>query len=180
MRRGLARRLRRSRLGRFFEGTGLYSAAGVLLGVIGVVLLLIIAFSTVGLLWVGDRVTGVEQGGIVYYRVHGVGYSMSEAGSFRNRDRVAVYFDGSDPSRAILDTTTARVSAAAFGAGPLVAGAAFATAGLVKKRRNRHRRDEAILHGERFGQGLDPEMVQRLLRERRVQDRQMPQGRPFD
>ena len=53
-------------------------------------------------------------------------------------------------------------------------------AGLVKKRRNQHRQDDAILHGETFGQGLDPETVERILQQRRAETRTVPRSPPPD
>lgn len=176
----IARAWRRSRLAHLFEGTGLYAAAGIFFGVIGMILFLVTLLSTVGLLWIGHPVTGAEQNGIIYYRYGGTSYSMNDPGSQRTRARVTVYVDGSDPSRAEINSTTARVSAALFGVGPIAVGVGFLAAGLLKKRRDQHRHDDAILHGETFGQGLDPETVERILEQRRAEAQTVPRPRPPD
>jgi hypothetical protein len=162
------------RLG-WFAGTGAYPWIGLGLAVIGILSLVGTMYSSSWLLWTGQSVRGTEQGGIVNYSYRGVSYNLDDTrsqqlpGSTQSKTRT-VYLDPSDPSNAILDSTVARAIDVVTVIGPFLAAIVFVGLGFRRKQRNDRRRrlTGAIAPGERFGEGLDSDLVQRLLAQQKV------------
>jgi hypothetical protein len=171
---GYDRRSVRLRAG-WFAGTGPFLWIGLALALVGTLSLVGTTYSSSWLLWTGQPVRGTEQGGIVYYSYRGVNYNFDDTGSQQlpgsSQSRVrTVYVDPSDPSNAILDSTVARIIDVVTVVGPFLAAMVFVAVGFRRKRRNNRRRRSAaaIPPEERFGEGLDHDLVQRLLAQQKA------------
>jgi hypothetical protein len=142
----------------------LYGAAVVLFASFGIAMLVATLFGSGAILWTGRAVHATERDGIITYVYKGTSYTMDDSGSFATRG-LTVYLDPSNPSTAVVDTTAKRALDASFVLGPFAASAAFLAGGLVHRRRVRSRleADRLSVAGEVFGQGLDPDVVSRLL-----------------
>jgi hypothetical protein len=120
-------------------------------------------------------VRGSEQGGIVTYSYRGVSYSLDDTtsqqlpGSTKSKTRT-VYLDPSDPSKARLDSAVARAIDVVTVISPFLAAIVFFGLGFRRKQRNDRRRrlTSAIAPEERFGEGLDSDLVQRLLAQQKA------------
>ena len=115
-------------------------------------------------LWTGHRAVGTQQGGLVIFEWHGQAYS-AQGPVAAGATRVTVYFDPGDPAKAMVDNVADRVITGLLVGVPLVAAVAVLVAGPTRRRWRELRRDRMVAPG--FGQGLDPEFVDRVLRERR-------------
>ncbi len=159
----------------WFAGTGPYPWIGLALIVIGILSLIGTRYGSSWLLWTGQPVRGTEQGGIVYYSYRGVGYNLDDTGSRQvpgsgqTRTR-SVYLDPSHPANAILNSTVARAIDIVTVIGPFLAGIVFVAIGFRRRQRNNRRRRlaRAIPAEERFGEGLDSDLVRRLLAQQKA------------
>jgi hypothetical protein len=116
-----------------------YRVAAAVLGVIGVLCLLVEVQSPSLIFWTGERVTGTNDGGIIYYTVEGQNRTLNDPREPPVRPvPVTVYADPDDASRD-RSSNLARGVDAVFVLSPFVAAAAVLTAGLVRRRRIRRR-----------------------------------------
>jgi hypothetical protein len=118
-------------------------ALGVALALLlmGCVAVTVESQSDSALYWTGQRVDGVSQGGIVYYRVQGREYTVTDPSRGAEATRpvpVAVYVDRDDPSRARPDGVTRWVDGAGVGVW-FVAALVVLPIGYVRRQRRRRR-----------------------------------------
>lgn len=166
MRRGLRR---------LFEGTGGLSVAAAGLALVGTFFLIVILISPGSWeWWSGKEVLGSEQNGVVYYSHQGQNYSFDDVNSFRTGPR-HIWFDPSNPSKAVLSVTVPQVSDTVLTAGPYLAALMFLAAGFRRRRLNRRRRDDPSFDPFfAYGEGLDPVTVRRMLEDKRLKEQQGP------
>jgi hypothetical protein len=98
-----------ARVRNWFDGAGWFVGAAVALFVFALLALLLGLQSPDRVLWVGQRVVGTEQRGIVSYQWHGQTYSLDAPG-FGNAKDIGVYLDPGDPSHAMIDNVFDRVA----------------------------------------------------------------------
>lgn len=122
--------------------------------------------------WTGIKVQGDTYGGVTTYNYGGMSYSIDNLADSADDERhlpTTVWLSRwhpTDPDRAFIESGVERWTDFAFVAGWLFAAALVLLIGQVRLLVRRRRRDTEIL-GRTFGTGLDPELVQRLLAERR-------------
>ena len=113
------------------------------LAVLWVLLLLVEVQSPNWLYWSGKTVQGTNDGGIVYYRVHGQTYTIDDPGPAPPQPTPeTVWYKPGDPSSALLDIPARLVEAGVFVA---LAGATVITFGVGVTRGERHRRRRTAL-----------------------------------
>jgi hypothetical protein len=93
----------------WFDGAGWFVGIAVALFVFALLALLVGLQSPDRVLWIGQRVVGTEQRGIVSYQWHGQTYSLDAPG-FGNANDIGVYLDPGDPSHAMIDNVFDRVA----------------------------------------------------------------------
>jgi hypothetical protein len=143
-------------------------AAG--LAVLGTIFLVFTLTSIGGLVWIGTPVHGVERDGIVYYSYGGQQYTIDDSGSYRTGPRT-VYVDSSKPTRAVLATFGSQAIQDSIVGVPWIAALAFFVLAIRRKWRYvRYRRDRETRPEQRpsYGEGLDPELIRRVLATREV------------
>lgn len=112
-----------------------FAAAGLVL--IGCLFIAVEAQSPTHVYWTGQSVQGSNQGGIVFYRVHGEQYSLDDTDAVPPRPTpITVYYDPSDPSQALYDKPTRWIEAGAILVW-FVAAAAFLVFSALRRRRRR-------------------------------------------
>jgi hypothetical protein len=152
------------------EGCGPQLAAAAALATLGTIFLIFTLTSIGGLMWIGTPVHGHEQDGIVYYSYGGQQYTIDDNGSFRTGPRT-VYVDSGKPTRATLETTSSLAIQDAIVGVPYLGAVVFALVAIRRKWRYARRRRDHDEHPEQrasFGEGLDPELVRRVLSERKA------------
>jgi hypothetical protein len=156
--------MERSRLRPTFDGLGGYAgAAGVLIFFALLTLLLTIQSQSDMLLWTGHHTIGVEDNGLVRYRVDGENYTHVAKDPIANGQQVDIYYKASDPFTARVDSTAARVVDIAVTAVPLALAAGVFWLGVRRRRRTR----QATSDEDAFGTGLDSDFVARQLEQLR-------------
>ena len=156
---------------RLFDGTGGFAWASLGTAFVGTVFLIAI-FASPGSWewWSAKKVPGSEQNGIVYYTYGGRNYSVDDVNSFRTGPR-SVWVDPSNPSNSVLHVTVAQASDSLVTGGPYAASVLLLVAGFRRKRRIRRQREErALEYPDGFGDGIDANLVRRLLSERQRPD----------
>jgi hypothetical protein len=154
----------RVRVGRWFDGLGLFVGPAIALFVLALLVAVLEVQSPEILLWTGHRVVGTEQGGIVLYRWHGQGYSLDAPG-YRSAQAVSVYLDPGDGSNAMIDNLADRALVGFLVGGPVIAGVALIATGLIRRSRSRRRR---VRGGQRpVIDLLDTDVAARNLRDLR-------------
>ena len=145
--------------------------AAVVLVAVGIFAILAELQSPSAVLWTGVAVRGYTTGGITYYSYHGIQATLDnprQDASVTGRVPTTVYLDPASPadsSKARLGGITRWVDAG----GVLVwflAAIGVIGLGYLRRARTARRRDHAVLGGESFGYGLDPEVVKESLRRR--------------
>jgi hypothetical protein len=129
----------RARLGRWFDGLGLFIGPAIALFVLALLVVVLELHTPEILLWTGHRVAGTEQGGIVFYRWQGQNYSLDAPGS-RSANAVSVYLDPGDANNAIIDNLADRAFVGFLIGGPVIAGVALIATGVFRRSRSRRRR----------------------------------------
>ena len=113
--------------------------AGVLAG-LGVLAVLVLLQSPSLVYWTGERVTGTDDGGIVYYAVRGEERTLNSGHDAPPQPRPAVvYADPDDPSHDRV-LSSAKWFDVVFVAAPFVAAGCVLAAGTRRKRQNQRRR----------------------------------------
>jgi hypothetical protein len=155
--------LMRARLRRLLDGAGWSVGLAAALFAFALVAALLVAQSPEAVLWTGQHTVGTESDGLVVFRYQGQDYSVPVPGSGSARS-VSVYFDPGNPSDAMADTLTHRLTSGLLVGVPVAAGVIVLIIGLTRKKRwaRRQRRQRA-----EFGSGLDDGFVARQLQERR-------------
>jgi hypothetical protein len=156
----------RQRIRRATDGLGwaIGVAAGLLIFAL-LSFLLIIQSRNDWLLWSGARVVGDERQGLVFYSLHGQHETLDVKGSANNPHYI-VYVNKSDPTDAVPEAWTIRTVDLVMVPGPVVLAGFALSVGIARRRRQRRRPADAA----GFGQGLDPDFVQRKLDELRGND----------
>lgn len=114
-------------------------------------------------LWTGHRVVVTEQRGLAMFRWQGQAYTVDVPG-FGSGNKVDIYFNPGDPSRAMADSVPDRVVGGLFVGVPVIVGVAVLVVGLSRKRRWARRQSRGTAS---YGSGLDPDFVARQLEARR-------------
>jgi hypothetical protein len=150
----------RARLRGLLDGAGWSLGLAIALFVVALLAAALVAQSPEAVLWTGRHAVGTESGGLVVFRHQGRNYPVPVPGS-GSAKAVSVYFDPGNPSDAMADNITDRLTTGLLVGGPLAAGVTVLVIGLTRKRRwARRQRTE-------FGSGLDDTFVARHLQERR-------------
>ena len=113
-------------------------------------------------LWTGHHVVATEQHGLATFRWQGQAYTVDVPGF--GSGKVDIYFNPGDPSAAMADNLPDRLFAGLFVGVPVIVGVGVLLVGLSRKRRWDRRRGRTAAS---YGDGLDPEFVDRQLRARR-------------
>jgi hypothetical protein len=136
---------------------------------VGVLLVLVQSSFPTWLFWTGDRVSGTNHEGLVYYRVDGEQYTVDDPRPVPAHDvPVTVYVDPGDPSNALLDRPGVWIDA---GSVVLCFAAAAGTLVVSAVRRSRRRRSAAAAGVPGFGEGLESDWVTRHLEQHRLRPR---------
>ena len=125
------------------------AAIAIALLVMGVVAVLVEVQSPSGVYWTGDRVSGVSEGGIVYYRYGGAPYTIGDDHRSARDTRavpVSVFVDPAEPTQARVDSAARWLDGAFVGVW-FVAAAAVVPFGVVRQRRRRRRQAEFAAAG---------------------------------
>jgi hypothetical protein len=107
-----------ARVRKWFDGAGWFVGGAVVLLVFALLAVLLGLQSQDRVLWIGQEVTGTEQGGIVYYRWDGQSYSIGVPGN-GSSNAVSVFLDPAEPSHAMTDNVLDRVVAGLLVLGPV-------------------------------------------------------------
>ena len=129
----------RARIGRWFDGLGLFVGPAIALFVLALLVVVLELHTPEILLWTGHRVVGTEQGGIVFYRWHGQSYSLDAPG-YQSSKAVSVFLDPGDANNAVVDNLADRAFVGFLIGGPVAVGAALIATGLIRRSRSRRRR----------------------------------------
>ena len=159
----------RARVGGWFDGAGWFVGLAAVLFVFTLIMVLGELQSPDVVLWTGHRVTGTEQGGIVYYRWQGQNYSIDAPGNGSSK-AVNVYLDPGNPEHALADNVYNRVAIGPLVGVPFAGGLVLLAAGLTRGYRWKRRQLREVVGSDGYGHGLDPEFVARRLREMRRDD----------
>jgi hypothetical protein len=122
--------------------------------------------------WTGIEVHGDTYGGVTTYSYRGASYSIDNLAVSADDERhlpTTVWLSRwhpTDPDRAFIESGLERWTDFAFVAGWFFAAVLVLLIGRVRLLVRRRRRNTDMLQ-RTFGTGLDPELVQRLLDERR-------------
>jgi hypothetical protein len=120
-------------------------------------------------MFIGHRVQGVSDGGVVTYKWDGVQHVINNRleDASDGRHPITVWLSRSDPgdeTKAYIENAPARWADVAETGGWFAAALAFVVAGYVRIRRNRRLRAEYL---GRFGGGIPDDLVRRLLAQNR-------------
>jgi hypothetical protein len=157
---------------RRFAGIAPFAGAAAVFAFIGVLTFLLEIQSPSFVQWHGIRVQGDTYGGVTTYHYGGQTYSIDNrfvsAADQRHIPTTVwlPYSDPSDPQRAYIENGYNRWTDFAFVVGPWAAAVLIMSAGMVRLEVRRRRRDERALTAD-FGTGLSPDVVERILAERR-------------
>ncbi|HWE57561.1 MAG TPA: hypothetical protein VG435_18800 [Acidimicrobiales bacterium] len=152
------------RLRSFLPDRNLYSAGALIAAVMASAFFVAILLSPGAWQWWNAvAVHGNEQSGVVSYTYRGHNYSLDDTNSMATRTRT-VYLNPDDPSAAVLNIEVARISDSVITGGLYLVALGFLVA-AVRRRRTRDRRSRGD-HSDRFGGGIDPEFVQRIISSR--------------
>ena len=122
--------------------------------------------------WTGIKVHGDTYGGVTTYNYRGVSYSINNRDVRADDERhlpTTVWLSRSDPTdteRAFIESPWDRWADFVFLTGWFFGAAVLIVVGWARLMVRRRRRNRDMLQ-RTFGTGLDPELVQRLLAERR-------------
>lgn len=122
--------------------------------------------------WDGIKVRGDTYGGVTTYTYHGQTYSIDDpkiSASDTRHIPTTVWLSRSnpeDPNGAMIESAWDRWTDFVFVTGWFFAALLLTAAGFIRTVFRRRRREVRMLH-EKFGTGLDPEIVERMLTERR-------------
>ena len=147
----------------------------------GILVLLVQLQSASFVQWDGIEVHGDTYGGVTTYTYKGEAYSIDNtdvsADDHRHRP-TTVWLSRShpdDPEKAFIESAIDRWTDFVFLTVWFFGAAVVLLIGMVRLRLRRRRRDREALTTN-FGAGLDPEVVQRLLQERRQPPRRAGEG----
>ena len=156
----------------WFEGMKPFFIGSAVLLVFGVFALLLELQSASFVQWDGIKVHGDTYGGVTTYTYAGQTYSIDDtaisADDLRHI-RTTVWLprdDPNDPERAFIESAWDRWTDFAFLTSWYIAAVLVVVIGMGRGIYRRRRRERRSLVSN-FGTGLDPELVQRILAERR-------------
>lgn len=168
------------RISELFDGMRPYVAVAAVLLFFGGLAILVELQSASFVQWDGIKVHGVTYGGVTTYRYDGEKYTIDNPRISADDTRhlpTTVWLsrsDPTDPEQAFIESAWDRWTDFAFLTGWFFAAAGILAAGFIRAMLRRRRRWRSLR--EQFGTGLDPELVQRILTERR----QPPAARGVD
>ena len=140
---------------------GLFMLGAVIAGAVASLFLVAVLVSPSGWKWWNARtVHGTELGGVVTYSYGGQTYTLDDVGSTGSGPKI-VYVNPANPSSAALTIEVAQVSDTAVVGGLYGVCAVFII--VVIRRHVKRVRRESDLTREPYGDGIDPETVQRIL-----------------
>ena len=146
------------------EGNGFIVSVAVFFLALGLILIPFVLLSSVQ--FTGTAVQGVDRGGIVYYTYNGQNYTVDDTSRFNSH---TVYLRPKRPdTTAELGNTPTKVLDVAIVAVPFLI--AFTITGVEARRYWRFRRAQYKPVPVGFGQGLDHEVLHRLIEKRRQDD----------
>ena len=160
------------RISEVFDGMRPFVVCACVLLFFGVLAILIELQSGSFVLWDGIKVHGDTYGGVTTYLYKGERYSIDNtAVSASNLHHIptTVWLSRSDPTdsnKAFIESAWDRWTDFVFLTGWFFGAFVFLAVGFSRQLRRRRRREAAALT-ENFGTGLDPEIVERILAERR-------------
>ena len=165
------------RTDRWMDGLTPFVASACVLLVFGIFALLLELQSASFVQWDGIKVRGDTYGGVTTYRYHGVNYSIDNpaisASDHRHRP-TTVWLPRDDPGnsdRAFIESAWDRWTDFVFLTMWFIGAFVVLAIGVIRKLVRRRRRDAMV--EQRFGTGLDPEVVERMLEERRAAPRRI-------
>jgi hypothetical protein len=157
---------------RRFAGIAPFAGTAALFAFIGVLTFLLEIQSPSFVQWHGIRVKGDTYGGVTTYHYGGQAYSIdnrNDSASDRRHIPTTVwlpYSDPTNPERAYLENPYNRWTDFAFVVTPWAVAVVILSAGVIWLEVRRRRRDVRALTNQ-FGTGLSPDVVERILAERR-------------
>ncbi|HET6964867.1 MAG TPA: hypothetical protein VFH58_08845 [Acidimicrobiales bacterium] len=155
-----------SRLRRVLGNAGWLGVLGGVFCLVGLAMLASILMSPNGWAWWMDvhSVQGREVGGLVYYRVDGVSYTLDDAGAAPGGGphQRTVYYLSAQPSDGALNNVGTQVLDWGSTAGPGAVGLLLLATGLVRHARARRARTSQDGQ-DTFGQGIPPETVRAIV-----------------
>lgn len=114
-----------------------FAAAALVL--VGCLFIAIEAQSPTHVYWTGQSTQGTNDGGIVFYRVHGEQYSLDDTDAVPPHPTpITVFYDPSDPSQAMYNKPTRWIEGAAILVWFVAAPACLTLAALRRRRRRRN------------------------------------------
>ena len=159
-----------------FDGMKPFVICAAVLFVFGVFTILLELQSASFVQWDGIKVHGDTYRGVTSYTYKGENYTIDDPAISVNDTRhlpTTVWLSRSDPTdseQAFIESPWDRWTDFVFFTGFFFAGLLFLAFGFIRALLRRRRRDVALLQ-EQFGTGLDPEVVDRLLAQRRLPPR---------
>jgi hypothetical protein len=148
------------------DGTGPLSGLGIACWIVGLAMLLSIILTPNGWGWWMNfqSVKGREIGGLVYYSVNGMKFSVDDLGAPPGSPPHprTVYYLRSDPSTGSLHVAANEAVDWGSTAGPGLSGAILISAGFARRARHRELARSRDSH-DSFGQGIPSGTVRALL-----------------
>lgn len=155
-----------------FDGMTPFVAAAAVLLFMGMLAFLAELQSPSFVQWDGIKVHGDTYGGVTTYSYHGASYSIDNRDVSADDERhlpTTVWLSRSDPGdsdRAFIESAWDRWTDFVFLTGWFFGAALLLVVGWVRLLVRRRRRSADLLE-RTFGTGLDPELIERMLAERR-------------
>lgn len=160
------------RISEWFDGMKPFVICAAVLVFFGALAVLIELQSASFAMWDGIRVHGDTYGGVTTYRYKGESYSIDNtrvSASDLRHIPTTVWLQRDDPTNtetAVFENPWDRWTDFVFLTGWFFGAFLFIVAGLTRALIRRRRHGVAMLE-ENFGTGLDPEVVERILAQRR-------------
>lgn len=160
------------RISEFFDGMKPFVIGAAVLVFFGMLCILLELQSFSFVQWDGIKVRGDTYGGVTTYTYHGQSYSIDDPKVSASDNRhipTTVWLSRShpeDPNGAMIESPWDRWTDFVFVTSWFFGALLLLAIGFIRLLLRRRRREATMLQ-ERFGTGLDPEVVERLLTERR-------------
>lgn len=161
----------------WFDGMKPFVACACVLFVFGILALLLELQSASFVQWDGIKVHGDTYAGVTTYKYKGTTYSIDNTrvnATNLHHIPTTVWLPRSDPTdstQAFIESAWDRWTDFVFLTGWFLGAFVLLVIGAVRQQIRRRRRDAMV--AQRFGTGLDPEVVERMLTERRAAPRRI-------